>query len=73
MVSGIAALMLFAALGAGLLLIAGGIVLLVLGLRRHDDSTSRPFLALGVGLLIVGSVVLLPSLFLVAGMITGLG
>lgn len=59
-------IILFVALAFALLLIAGGIVLLVVGSRRRDDSTSRPFLALGVTLLIVGTVVLVPSLLMAA-------
>lgn len=61
------------ALGLALVLVAGGVVLLVVGARRHDDSTSRPFLALGVGLLILGTVVLVPSLVMAGRMVLGLG
>lgn len=51
-----------AGLVLGLLLIAGGIVLLVVGSRRHDDSTSRAPLAFGVTLLVLGTVAAVPSL-----------
>lgn len=54
--------LLVVALLVGLLLVAGGITMLVIGSRRHDDSTSRPFLAPGVGLLILGTVVTMPAL-----------
>lgn len=71
MAAGVVSFMLMAMLGLGLVLIAGGIVLLVTGLRRHDDSTSRPFLAFGVGLLIIGTVVLMPALLLGARLVLG--
>ena len=51
-----------AGLVLGLLLIAGGIVLLVIGSRRRDDSTSRPPLAIGVTLLVIGTAIAVPSL-----------
>jgi hypothetical protein len=51
-----------AGLVLGLLLIAGGIVLLVVGSRRHDDSTSRAPLAIGVALLVLGTAAAVPSL-----------
>ena len=51
-----------AGLVLGLLLIAGGIVLLVIGSRRRDDSTSRPPLAIGVTLLVLGTAIAVPSL-----------
>lgn len=73
MASGALTLLFVAMLGVALLLIAGGIVMLVVGSRRHDDSTSRPFLALGVGLLIVGTVVLVPALVTAGRMVLGFG
>lgn len=51
-----------AGLVLGLLLIAGGIVLLVIGSRRRDDSTSRAPLAIGVTLLVIGTAAAVPSL-----------
>ncbi|QUW18348.1 hypothetical protein [Agrococcus sp. Marseille-Q4369] len=51
-----------AGLVLGLLLIVGGIVLLVIGSRRRDDSTSRAPLALGVTLLVIGTAAAVPSL-----------
>jgi len=47
---------------AGTAAIAGGIALLVLGSRRHDDSTSRPALAFGVTALVVGTALAVPAL-----------
>jgi uncharacterized membrane protein HdeD (DUF308 family) len=46
----------------GLLAIAGGIVLLVVGSRRHDDSSSRPFLALGITALVIGTTLAVPGI-----------
>lgn len=51
-----------AGLVLGLLLIAGGILLLVIGSRRRDDSTSRPPLAIGVTLLVLGTALAVPTL-----------
>ncbi|MCR8671285.1 hypothetical protein [Agrococcus sp. HG114] len=51
-----------AGLAVGLLLIAGGIALLVVGSRRRDDSTSRAPLAIGVTLLVLGTAIAVPSL-----------
>lgn len=47
---------------AGAVAIAGGVVLLVLGSRRHDDSTSRPLLAFGVTALVIGTALAVPAL-----------
>lgn len=47
---------------AGAVAIAGGIALLVLGSRRHDDSTSRPLLAFGVTALVIGTALGVPAL-----------
>ena len=47
---------------AGAAAIAGGITLLVLGSRRHDDSTSRPLLAFGVTALVIGTALAVPAL-----------
>lgn len=63
MVLGGLLLLLVAGIGGGLLLVAGGIVLLVLGSRRRDDSSSRPFLAFGVTLIVLGLVLGLPAAF----------
>lgn len=71
MVSWFLVLMLGIGVIGGLLLIGGGIVLLVVGSRRRDDSTSRPFLAFGVTLLVVGTVVLVPTLLWAARMWLG--
>lgn len=46
---------------AGVLAIAGGIVLLVLGSKRRDDSTSRPLLAFGVTALVIGTALAVPA------------
>lgn len=51
-----------AGLAVGLLLIAGGIALLVVGSRRRDDSTSRAPLAIGVTLLVLGTAISVPAL-----------
>lgn len=50
----------------GLAAIAGGIVLLVVGSRRRDDSTSRPFLALGITALVIGTTLAVPALIGIA-------
>lgn len=71
MASGFVFFFVIAAAIAGALLIAGGITLLAIGLRRHDDSTSRPFLAFGVGLLLLGTIVLIPTLFTAAQWLVG--
>lgn len=69
MALGTSLLLLVVALIFGLLLLAGGITMLVIGSRRHDDSTSRPFLALGVGLLIFGTIVAMPALLMVGQLV----
>lgn len=46
---------------AGVLAIAGGIVLLVIGSKRHDDSSSRPLLAFGVTALVIGTALAVPA------------
>ncbi|GEK79292.1 hypothetical protein [Agrococcus baldri] len=69
----VVSILLVAMLGVALLLVAGGVVLLVLGSRRRDDSTSRPFLAFGVTLLVLGTVVLVPALLWGARSLLGLG
>ena len=46
----------------GALAITAGIVLLVLGSRRRDDSSSRPLLAFGVAALVIGTALAVPSL-----------
>ena len=51
-----------AGLAVGLLLLAGGIALLVVGSRRRNDSTSRAPLAIGVTLLVLGTAIAVPSL-----------
>ncbi|WP_405219400.1 hypothetical protein [Agrococcus sp. Ld7] len=73
MASGMLSILFIAMLALALALIAGGIVMLVVGLRRRDDSTSRPFLALGVGLLVVGTVILMPSLLMLGRMFVEMG
>ncbi len=45
----------------GVLAIAGGIVLLVIGSKRHDDTTSRPLLAFGVTALVIGTALAVPA------------
>lgn len=69
MALGTSLLLLVVALIVGLLLLAGGITMLVIGSRRRDDSTSRPFLALGVGLLIFGTIVTMPALLMVGQLV----
>jgi len=56
----------------GLAAIAGGIVLLVVGSRRRDDSTSRPFLAFGITALAIGTAVTVPVLLSLAMGFAGL-
>jgi hypothetical protein len=51
-----------AGLAVGVLAIAAGIALLVVGSRRHDDSTSRAPLAFGVSALVIGTAIGVPSL-----------
>lgn len=46
---------------AGVFVIATGIVLLVLGSKRHDDSSSRPLLAFGVTALVIGTALAVPA------------
>jgi uncharacterized membrane protein HdeD (DUF308 family) len=58
---------------AGALAIAGGIVLLVVGSRRHDDSSSRPFLAFGVTALVIGTVLAVPALLSLASLVSAGG
>ena len=62
MLSSAAALPGIAGLLVGVVAIAAGIALLVLGSRRHDDSTSRAPLAFGVLALVIGTAVGMPSL-----------
>lgn len=66
-------LLLVAGIGGGLLLLTGGIVLLVLGSRRRDDSSSRPFLAFGVTLIVLGLVIGLPAVFSLVLSLVGSG
>lgn len=73
MTSSILVVMLAVGIGVALIAIAGGIVLLVVGSRRRDDSSSRPFLAFGVVLLIVGTIMLVPTLLAVGRMVLGMG
>jgi uncharacterized membrane protein len=65
-------LLLVGAVVLGLLVIGGGVVLLVLGSRRRDDSTSRPFLAFGVTLLVLGTLLLVPALLSAARALLGM-
>lgn len=58
--------LLIGSLIVGLVVIGVGIVLLVIGKRRHDDSTSRPFLAFGITALVIGTAVFVPSLIWLA-------
>ena len=66
MVSGALTLLLVGSLVLGLVVIGVGIVLLVIGKRRNDDSTSRPFLAFGITALVIGTAVFVPSLLWLA-------
>ncbi|WP_306233111.1 hypothetical protein [Agrococcus beijingensis] len=62
MATGLLSVLAWVVLLLGLLAIAGGIVLLVVGSRRHDDSTSRPFLSLGITALVIGTALAIPAL-----------
>jgi hypothetical protein len=62
MATGLVSVLAWVVLLLGLLAIAGGVVLLVVGSRRHDDSTSRPFLALGITALVIGTSLAVPAL-----------